>query len=227
MARIIWDIETFSEKSLKDHGAHIYAAHPSTGVHFVCYAIDAGDVHTWRPGDPVPAPFTNPAEYKFVSHNWTFENAILQHVLIPRFGFVPIPWEHQDCAMRRALASSYPAELGLCCEALGLPHWKDPEARKAMLRLSRPQTAKKRKKPVDPAQREHDLALLHRRCIGDVRGQSTSHNCCDRCCRRSGSCCCSTPRSTSGASAPTCHFWRRSATSQSPNATRSMFGSMS
>jgi DNA polymerase bacteriophage-type len=168
MARIIWDIETFSDISLKDHGAHIYAAHPSTGVHFVCYAIDANDVQTWRPGDPVPAPFTNPAEYKFVSHNWTFENAILQHVLVPRFGFVPISWEHQDCAMRLALASSYPAELGLCCEALGLPYRKDPEARKAMLRLSRPQTAKKQKKPVDPAQREHDLALLHGRCIGDV-----------------------------------------------------------
>ena len=36
--------------------------------------------------------------------------------------------------MRRALASAYPAELGLCCEALGLPYRKDPEARKAMLR---------------------------------------------------------------------------------------------
>jgi DNA polymerase len=37
-----------------------------------------------------------------------------------------------------------------------------------MLRLSRPQPAKKRKKPVDPAQREHDLALLLERCKSDV-----------------------------------------------------------
>jgi DNA polymerase len=70
--------------------------------------------------------------------------------------------------MRRALANAYPAELGLCCEALDLPYRKDPEARKAMLRLSRPQPAKKSKKPVDPGQRDRDLALLLERCRGDV-----------------------------------------------------------
>jgi DNA polymerase len=169
MPTVVWDCETFSDISLKDHGAHIYATHPSTGVHFICFAVDNGEVQTWRPGDPaIPEPFAKPAGYRFVSHNWTFENAILQHILIPRYGFVPIPWENQDCAMRFALASTYPAELGLCCEALGLPYRKDPEARKAMLRLSRPQTAKKRKKPVDPAQRERDLALLLGRCQSDV-----------------------------------------------------------
>src|SRR5262249_11254969 len=40
--------------------------------------------------------------------------------------------------------------------------------RKAMLRLSRPQTAKKRKKPVDPAARKRDLELLLERCKSDV-----------------------------------------------------------
>jgi hypothetical protein len=146
---VTWDIETFSDISLKDHGAHIYAMHPSTGVHFVCFAADDGEVQTWRPGDPVPEVFATPiGTTRFISHNWAFENAILKHVLIPRWGFVPIAWDHQDCAMRLALSNAYPAELGLCCEALGLPYRKDPAARKAMLRLSRPQTAKKRKKPV-------------------------------------------------------------------------------
>ena len=168
MATVVWDIETFSDISLKDHGAFIYAQHPSTDVHFVCFAIDDGEVQTWRPGDLVPAVFANPVGTKFVSFNWTFEAAILRHVLVPRYGFTPIAWEQQDCAMRLALASAYPAELGLCCEALGLPYRKDVEARKAMLRLSRPQTAKKRKKPVDPAERERDLALLLERCKGDV-----------------------------------------------------------
>jgi DNA polymerase len=168
MKMVTWDIETFSDISLKDHGAHIYARHPSTGAHFLCFAVDGGEVQTWRPGDPVPEVFADPAGRRFVSHNWTFENAILRDVLIPRCGFVSIPWESQDCAMRLALSSAYPAELGLCCEALGLPYRKDPEARKAMLRLSRPQTAKKRRKPTDPAERERDLALLLERCKGDV-----------------------------------------------------------
>src|SRR5215471_8174889 len=71
--------------------------------------------------------------------------------------FLSLPIEQQDCAQRLALANAYPAELGLRCEALGLPYCKSPEARKAMLRLSRPQTAKKRKNPQDPAARERDL----------------------------------------------------------------------
>jgi hypothetical protein len=168
MATVVWDIETYSDVSLKDHGAHIYARNLSTGVHFLCFVVDDGEVQTWRPGDPVPEPFANPNGANFVSHNWTFENAILWHVLMPRYRFAPIPWENQDCAMRRALASAFPAELGLCCEALGLPYRKDHEARKAMLRLSRPQTAKKRQKPIDPAERERDLALLLERCKSDV-----------------------------------------------------------
>src|SRR5262249_31122919 len=121
-----------------------------------------------KPGDPVPAAFTNPTHHQFISDNWEFERVIHAHVLVPRYGFPPIPIENQDCAQRRALANAYPAELGLRCEALGLPYRKDPEARKAMMRLARPQTAKKRKKPVDPAARERDLALLLERCKNDV-----------------------------------------------------------
>ena len=177
MQTIIWDIETFSDVSLKEHGAHIYAQHPSTGVHFLCFAVDNGQVETWRPGDPVPEAFADPSGFTFVSFNWTFENAILQHKLIPDHGFIPIPIENQDCAQRLALANAYPAELGLRCEALGLPYRKDPEARRAMLRLSRPQTAKKRKKPEDPAARERDLTLLLERCQNDVNARPQATLC--------------------------------------------------
>jgi len=130
MQTVVWDIETFSQINLKECGAYIYAAHASTGVHFMCFVIDDGEVQVWRPGEPPPEPFANPLKYKFVSDNWTFENAILRHKLIPQYGFVPIPIENQDCAQRLALANAYPAELGLRCEALGLPYRKDPEAAK-------------------------------------------------------------------------------------------------
>jgi DNA polymerase len=176
MPTVYWDVETYSQISLKEHGAHIYAAHASTGVYFVCYAVDDGAIETWRPGDPVSAPFANPAGYGFVSDNWTFENAILQGVLIPRHGFVPLPIEDQDCAQRRALANAFPAELGLRCEALGLDHRKNNEARRAMIRLSRPQTARKRKKSDDPAARMRDLALLLERCKADVASTRAAYN---------------------------------------------------
>jgi DNA polymerase len=165
---IYWDIETFSQVSLRDYGAYRYATDPSTDIYFFCFACDDGEVQVWRPGDPVPEPFADPTQHEFISDNWEFDRAIHAHILIKRYGFPPIPIEYQDCAQRRALANSYPTELGLRCEALGLSYRKDPEARKAMMRLSRPQTAKKRKKPVDPAARDHDLALLLRRCITDV-----------------------------------------------------------
>ena len=161
---IYWDIETYSQCNLKDHGAHIYASDPATDIHFFCYAIDNGKVQMWRPGDPPPEPFANPVAYQFVSDNWEFERAIHAQILVKRYGFPPLLIEQQDCAQRLALASAYPAELGLRCEALDLPYRKDEEARKAMHRLSRPQTAKKRKKPEDPAARERDLALLLERC---------------------------------------------------------------
>jgi DNA polymerase len=173
---IYWDNETYSQCSLKEHGAHVYAGDPSTDIHFFCWALDDGEVQTWRPGDPVPAPFTNPTRYTWVSDNWEFERAIHAHILVKRYGFPSIPITNQDCAQRRALAHAFPAELGLRCEALGLPYRKDPEARRAMLRLSRPQTAKKRKKSEDPAAREHDLALLWKRCMSDVAATRASHN---------------------------------------------------
>jgi DNA polymerase len=173
---LYWDIETYSQCSLKERGAHVYASDPTTGIHFFCWAIDDNEPQTWRPGDPVPAPFTNPTRYTLVSDNWEFERAIHAHILVKRYGFPPIPIANQDCAQRRALAHAFPAELGLRAQALGLPYRKDPEARKAMLRLSRPQTARKRKKLEDPAARERDLVLLLERCKNDVNATRAAYN---------------------------------------------------
>src|SRR5215471_16716876 len=176
MAIVVWDVETYSQVNLKERGAHNYASDPSTDIFFFCYAVDAGEVQTWRPGEPPPGPFANPSEHFFIADNWEFERAIHAHILVPRYGFPPIPLENQDCAQRLALANAFPAELGLRCEALGLPYRKDPEARKAMLRLSRPQTAKKRKKPEDPAARERDLVLLLGRGKNDVRATRAAYH---------------------------------------------------
>jgi DNA polymerase len=167
---IYWDVETYSECNLKKCGAYIYAAASSTGVHFLCYAIDNNAVETWHPGDPVPAVFANPTGHKFISDNWEFEGLILTHVLIPRYGFVQIPLKDQDCAQRLALANAYPAELGLRCKALGLPFKKDSEARKAMLRLAR---MHKYKRPED---RTRDLALVLQRCKADVESTRAAYN---------------------------------------------------
>jgi DNA polymerase len=175
MAIVVWDVETYSQVNLKERGAHNYACDPSSNIFFFCYSTDDSEVQVWKPGDPVPGPFTTPSEHFFITDNWEFERAVHAHILVKRYGFPEIPLENQDCAQRLALANAFPAELGLRCEALGLPYKKDPEARKAMLRLTRPQTAKKRKKSVDPAERERDLALLLQRCMSDVEATRAAY----------------------------------------------------
>jgi len=170
MSTVYWDVETYSRRNLKHCGAHSYTTDPSTDVFFMCYAVDDCEVQTWRPGDDPPAPFANPPGHSFVSDNWTFENLILAHVLIPRYGFVPIPIEQQDCAQRRALANAFPAELGLRCKALDLPYYKDDAARRAMLRLSRLHAYKR------PEDRERDLELLLQRCKTDVEATRAAYN---------------------------------------------------
>ena len=115
MPYVYFDIETCSQVSLNERGAHIYATDKTTGIFFFCYAVDDGEVRTWYPGDPVPAPFANPADFLFVSDNFGFERAIHENILVRRYSFPSIPLEHTDCAERRALAASYPAELGLRC----------------------------------------------------------------------------------------------------------------
>jgi DNA polymerase len=175
MMPVVGDIETCSRRNLKECGAFIYATDPSTDVLCLGYTIGNGEIQVWRPGDPVPMPYVNPAEYDpFIWDNWLFDSEIYAHILVPRYGFAPIPIEQQDCAQRLALANGYPPELDLRCEALGVPYRKDPEARKAMLRIARlsveDPTKKKRKKtkPVDPAQYARDLALTVERCKTDV-----------------------------------------------------------
>jgi DNA polymerase len=180
MPVIYWDIETYCDLSLTEHGAYLYAKHPSARPLVLCYAIDDGDVQTWRPDDPPPAIFleaaNRPDDFWLVSDNWTFENLILEHVLIPRYGFRPLPLERQDCAQRLALANGYPAELGLRCDALGLPYKKDPEARKAMLRITRPKTAKSRRKAENTEQYQTDLTLVIERCKHDVEATRACYN---------------------------------------------------
>ena len=177
---IFWDVETYSECDLEERGAYVYAADKSTDVLLFCYAVDDGEIQTWMPGDPAPVVFAKPTGHKFVSDNWDFERQILEHVLIPRYGFTSIPLASHDCAQRLALANAYPAKVSRRCEALDLPFHEDADARDAMRRLSCPPTKKpskrKKAKTEDPdtlaaafaAARAHDFKLLRERCLNDV-----------------------------------------------------------
>ena len=147
MPDVFWDSETRSCKSLRECGAHIYAIDPTTKVLCLVYTIDDEDPQLWLPTQPAPSVFfeiaADPNDWQLVAHNYEFEREILENILIPRHGFPPIPIEVQHCTQRLALANAYPAELDLLAQALGLPYRKDPAARKAMLKVSRPKKQRK------------------------------------------------------------------------------------
>jgi DNA polymerase len=180
---VYFDIESRSVINLRDCGAYVYATHPSTEILCLCYVLDnAPEVQVWRPGEPPPEHFPvaadHPADWTFVSDNWDFERALLEHVLVPQHGFRSIPLAAQDCAQRRALANGYPAELGLRAEALGLPYRKDPEARKAMLAITRPKQQRKRKNLGNVTWDEdpEKLRLTIERCKRDVLTTRACYN---------------------------------------------------
>ncbi len=174
VTRAYFDIETRSAANLRDVGSHIYAIDPTTEPLCMVYAIGDDEPQLWLPTEPPPALFleiaANPDDWELIAHNWEFERAILRHVLVPRYGFQPIPLEIQHCSQRLALANAYPAELGQLAEALDLPYRKDSGARRAMLATSRPKARRKRKPTTVPIWNEDPalLDLVYQRCKLDV-----------------------------------------------------------
>jgi DNA polymerase len=135
------DYETRSTLDLTKVGAWKYAGDVSTDVWCVAYAVDDGPVKTWLPGQPIPEEFqiaaTDP-DWVVVAHNDSFERAIEERILGPRYGWPLIPIERHRCTMAMALAAALPAKLEMVAAALSLPFQKDTEGAKVMREMSRP-----------------------------------------------------------------------------------------
>ena len=138
--RVVLDFETTSEVDLRMTGVHVYAAHPSTRVTVLCYAIGGGTIKTWT-GGPCPDDLAAAirAGCVVVAHNYLFELNIWAAILEP-LGFPPIRLEQWSCTMARALVAGLPASLEMAGHALGLAIQKDKSARDLMLRFARPRS---------------------------------------------------------------------------------------
>jgi DNA polymerase len=150
MPVLVRDIETRSPLDLRVVGAFRYSADPRTEVLCVGYAIDAGPVKLWRPGEPVPAEWVEAArdpDWLVAAHNDAFETSIEAHILAPRHSWPLVPIERHRCTMAVALAHSLPASLEGAAKALGLRHQKDAKGRALMLQMSKPRRPRRGEDP--------------------------------------------------------------------------------
>jgi DNA polymerase bacteriophage-type len=161
------DTETRSPLDLREVGESRYASDPRTEIRCVCYAVNDGEVKSWRLGDPAPSAI--PAAAKWVAHGAGFERAMFKYNG-PRFGWPDIPLERWRCTMAAAVAQALPASLETLSQALNLSHGKDVAGARLMLQMAKP---RRPRSDEDPAgiyyyEDEERLARLIQYCARDV-----------------------------------------------------------
>lgn len=155
---ILWlDIETRSKCDLLKRGVYNYAEHPSTEVLCICYALDDGDVKTWRRGEPLPLELVR-HKGQVRAHNAAFEWLLLLHVL--GIEYEPTQW---FCTATQARANCLPGSLEDVGRALGASMRKDHRGSQLIRALCIPQADGTFNE--DPALMEE----LEQYCAQDVR----------------------------------------------------------
>ncbi len=186
---ILWnDAETFSELDLKKVGAYAYAAHPSTEILVVAWAIDEGPEQLWVPaeGEPMPAPllaaFLDPKRRK-VAHNAAFDRNVIPRCL-ERMGLItrqqcdalidPGVWA---CTMALALAHALPPGLEDLGAALGLgeDQAKIAEGSKLIQRFCKPAPRNHKSRRYDHRSHPQHWARFKHYAKVDVRAMRACH----------------------------------------------------
>jgi DNA polymerase bacteriophage-type len=111
-----------SASDLERAGPWKYAAHPSTDLWCVSYAVGDGPISRWRPSEPVPAEVLAhvAAGLPLVARDAAFTQAVWHHVLVRRFGW-PAPKLDQYFSLAAMAASlALPDSFSEAARVLGL-----------------------------------------------------------------------------------------------------------
>lgn len=178
----VLDYETFSEAPIKKVGGYEYSLHKSTEI--LCAGFRIGTRKTlpkeksrlWFPDTPSDSfsdlleALLDPRIY-LVAQNALFEILITKHVFARLMRSKPylkeIPLSRWICTASMSRSVGLPGKLEEMAKALELPHQKDMEGHRLMLRLSKPKKPSKK----DPSTRIKDPALIRRLgeyCLVDV-----------------------------------------------------------
>ncbi len=139
------DFETRSSCDLRKGGPWVYAEHWSTEVWCAAYALGAGEVKLWWPGDALPTEILNASlnNIPFIAHNAGFERAVFHNIMGPRYGWPVPPLTQWACTASMAAAMALPRGLDNACTVMGIEQQKDGEGHALMLRMARPRSRTK------------------------------------------------------------------------------------
>lgn len=142
------DLETRSTIDLRTAGQYVYAAHPTTEIIVVCWALDDGPVQTWLPLDEsyIPIPLLDGltgTNKTIIAHNASFERILLSSQAGGKIG-IPVVTVNQiyrwNCTAARAAAVGLPRSLEGATNALELGVGKDQAGQRLMLQMCKPKT---------------------------------------------------------------------------------------
>lgn len=169
------DFETRGTIELKDVGVDIYSRHPQTDVWCMAYALDDEDVDIVKPEEFHDAPTWIHGFKDYIAqggtvmaHNASFELAIWNNIMVPRYGWPSLKPDQCRCTMAMAYSMALPGSLEKAAAAVGIAEQKDLAGGRLMLQMARPRGFGSDGKPVwwdEPAK----LEKLYDYCRQDVR----------------------------------------------------------
>jgi len=164
------DFETYSECDIKTTGGYNYAAHPSTEVICMAWAIDDEEPQLWTPDEPFPRRLSDAIidGAELWAWNAAFERAVWTHKFYNVSRVLPAPHQWNDTA---ALAATLalPRALGQCAQVLHVSEQKDTRGRYLIQRLCQPYRGERRRDP-------ELLDELYAYCKQDVRTERAIKN---------------------------------------------------
>ena len=159
------DFETYSECDIKTAGGYNYAAHPSTEVICMAWAIDDEDPQLWTPEQEFPPRLYDALDGagQIWAWNAAFERAIWHHCIAPRLDLIGLDLDDTQWNDTAALGATLalPRALGQCAEVLDLVEQKDTRGRYLIQRLCKPYRGERRRD-------QHLLDELYEYCKQDV-----------------------------------------------------------
>ncbi len=170
---IVPDFETLSPTELSVAGAWRYAEDPATEVLCLAWTLDGQLMSPWVPNDMVVGAalraLAEDPETIWVAHNAAFEKAIWRNIMVPRYGFPPIPNSRWRDTMASAAMLGLPLGLDQCAQALRVPNQKDSEGSALVRKLNRQYVKSPWDRPAIPPETVHRITEY---CERDVIAQT-------------------------------------------------------